>query len=62
MGLAETACVSCGQCIAVCPTGALAENDNTAEVWEALSDPEKVVIVQTAPAVRASLVKLLAMI
>ncbi|NLJ16309.1 MAG: 4Fe-4S dicluster domain-containing protein [Clostridiales bacterium] len=55
MGLAETACVSCGQCIAVCPTGALAENDNTAEVWEALSDPEKVVIVQTAPAVRASL-------
>lgn len=55
MGLAETACVSCGQCIAVCPTGALSENDSTAELWDALADPEKTVIVQTAPAVRASL-------
>ncbi len=55
MGLAETSCVSCGQCIAVCPTGALSEKDNTAEVFEALNDPDKIVLVQTAPAVRAAL-------
>lgn len=55
MPLAETACVSCGQCIAVCPTGALSEKDDTDKVWEALADPEKVVVVQTAPAVRASI-------
>ena len=53
--LGETSCVSCGQCIAVCPTGALAEKDNTGEVFAALSDPDKYVIVQTAPAVRAAL-------
>lgn len=55
LSLADTACVSCGQCIAVCPTGALSEKDDTAKVWDALNDPEKTVIVQTAPAVRASL-------
>ncbi|MCL2077046.1 MAG: NADH-dependent [FeFe] hydrogenase, group A6 [Oscillospiraceae bacterium] len=55
MDLASTACVSCGQCINVCPTGALSEKDDTDKVWEALNDPEKVVIVQTAPSVRASL-------
>ena len=55
MGLGETSCVSCGQCIAVCPTGALQEKDYTQEVFEALNDPEKVVLVQTAPAVRAAL-------
>jgi len=55
MPLAETACVSCGQCITACPTGALSEKDDTDKVWEALADPEKVVVVQTAPAVRASL-------
>ncbi len=55
MNLAETACVSCGQCIAVCPTGALSEKDDTDKVWAALADPEKVVVVQTAPAVRASI-------
>ncbi|CRZ35598.1 NAD(P)-dependent iron-only hydrogenase catalytic subunit [Herbinix hemicellulosilytica] len=55
MGLGETSCVSCGQCIAVCPTGALYEKDNTDQVFAALNDPEKYVIVQTAPAVRAAL-------
>ncbi len=55
MGLGETSCVSCGQCIAVCPTGALSEKDNTTEVFKALADTSKHVIVQTAPAVRAAL-------
>ncbi len=55
MGLGETSCVSCGQCIAVCPTGALAEKDYTTDVFAAIDDPEKYVIVQTAPAVRAAL-------
>ena len=55
MGLGETSCVSCGQCIAVCPTGALQEKDNTKEVFDAINDPEKIVLVQTAPAVRAGL-------
>lgn len=55
MGLGETSCVSCGQCIAVCPTGALTEKDNTDEILEAISNPEKHVIVQTAPSVRAGL-------
>jgi NADP-reducing hydrogenase subunit HndD len=53
--LSEVACVSCGQCINVCPTGALTEVDNTAEVWAALNDPKKHVVVGTAPAVRAAL-------
>lgn len=55
MGLGETSCVSCGQCIAVCPVGAIAEKDYTKPVLEAIADPEKTVIVQTAPAVRAGL-------
>ena len=55
MGLGETSCVSCGQCIAVCPTGAIYEKDYTTQVFEAIADPEKFVIVQTAPAVRAAL-------
>jgi NADP-reducing hydrogenase subunit HndD len=55
MELNKTACVSCGQCITICPTGALAEKDDTNKVWEALADPDKVVVVQAAPAVRASL-------
>jgi len=55
MGLGKTSCVSCGQCIAVCPTGALQEKDATEEVYAAISDSSKHVIVQTAPAVRAAL-------
>ena len=55
MGLADTSCVSCGQCIVVCPTGALQEKDYTDEVFKALNDPDKYVIVQTAPSVRAAL-------
>ena len=53
--LAATSCVSCGQCTVVCPTGALVVKDETTKVFEAIADPEKVVIVQTAPAVRAAL-------
>ncbi|MEG0688469.1 MAG: NADH-dependent [FeFe] hydrogenase, group A6, partial [Hungatella sp.] len=55
MGLGETSCVSCGQCIAVCPTGALKEKDYINDVLDAIADPTKHVIVQTAPAVRAAL-------
>lgn len=55
MDLADTSCVSCGQCIAVCPTGALTEKDYTDKVFEAIADPDKFVVVQTAPSVRAAL-------
>ena len=55
LGLDDTPCVSCGQCTVVCPTGALVERDDTAKVWAALADPDKYVVVQTAPAVRAAL-------
>ncbi len=53
--LGEVPCVNCGQCIVACPTGALREKDNTDEVWAAINDPEKYVVVQTAPAVRVGL-------
>ena len=48
-------CVQCGQCAAVCPVGAISEKDQIDEVWAALDDPEKHVVVQTAPAIRAAL-------
>ncbi len=51
----EYSCISCGQCIVSCPTGALREKDNTADVLAAINDPDKYVVVQTAPAVRAAL-------
>ena len=53
--LNDVACISCGQCTAVCPTGALTEKDDTDKVWEALADPTKHVVVQTAPSIRATL-------
>ncbi len=53
--LVETACVSCGQCIVNCPTGALTERDDTGKVWAALSDESKHVVIATAPSVRAGL-------
>jgi len=55
MNLDHSVCTYCGQCVAVCPTGALTEVDETGNVIRALSDPTKTVIVQTAPAVRAAL-------
>jgi len=53
--LSESVCVSCGQCTLVCPTGALTERDETDEVFAALNDPGLTVVVQAAPAIRASL-------
>ena len=51
----ETSCTFCGQCVAVCPTAALTEVNNIPKVWRALNNKDKVVIVQTAPAIRAAL-------
>jgi len=55
MNLEHSPCTYCGQCVAVCPTGALTEVDHTNKVIAALNDPTKTVVVQTAPAVRAAL-------
>ena len=55
VNLEDSVCTHCGQCVAVCPVGALSEENLTWSVVEALADPEKVVVVQTAPAVRAAL-------
>lgn len=53
--MTETNCTFCGQCVSVCPTGALTEVNNTSKVWDALNNKDKLVIVQTAPAVRSAL-------
>ena len=55
VGLSNVPCISCGQCTVVCPTGALVEKDDTDKIWTALADPDKHVVVQTAPSIRATL-------
>lgn len=54
-GLGNSVCINCGQCGMVCPVGAIFENREIEEVWKVLSDPDKFVVVQEAPAVRVSL-------
>lgn len=53
--LGNVACSYCGQCASVCPTGAIVERDDTEKVWDAINDPNKIVIVQTAPSVRVAI-------
>jgi NADH-quinone oxidoreductase subunit G/[NiFe] hydrogenase diaphorase moiety small subunit len=55
MPLADVVCINCGQCINRCPTGALTANDPTDNVWEAINDPKKHVVIQTAPSPRAGI-------
>ena len=54
-GLGNSSCVNCGQCTVFCPTGALRERSETDEVWDAILDPEKIVVVQEAPSIRVTL-------
>ena len=53
--LAETPCIYCGQCLLICPTAAIHEREDQEKVWEALHDPKKHVIIQTAPSIRATI-------
>ena len=50
----EADCSLCGQCITHCPTGALRERDDTSKVWKAIDNPQKITVVQVAPAVRTA--------
>ena len=53
--LGQVECSYCGQCASVCSTGAIVERDDTEKVWDAINDPDKIVIVQTAPSVRVAI-------
>lgn len=53
--IADTNCVNCGQCAAVCPTGAITIKNDTHDVWEAIHNPNKRVVIQIAPAVRVAI-------
>lgn len=53
--LGDSVCINCGQCIMNCPVGALHEKENVQDVWDALNDPDKFVIIQTAPAIRVAI-------
>ncbi|QGU94069.1 ferredoxin [Clostridium bovifaecis] len=53
--IADTTCINCGQCVASCPTGALIEKENIEDVWRELDNPDKYVVVQSAPAIRVAL-------
>ncbi|RJO74421.1 MAG: hydrogenase [Myxococcales bacterium] len=55
MPMLDTLCVACGQCVNRCPVGALTEHDYTDEIWKAIDDPDKHVVIQTAPAPRAAI-------
>lgn len=55
MGLGNSYCTNCGQCVLICPTGALMELSEVDKVWKALSDPKKIVLVEAAPAVRVAI-------
>ena len=59
--MTESPCTFCGQCVSVCPTAALTQVNHTVEVWDAISNPDKTVIVQTAPAIRVALGELFGM-
>lgn len=53
--LSEVDCIACGQCVTVCPTAALAEKEYIDQVWDTINDPDKIVVVQTAPAIQVTL-------
>ncbi len=55
LGLGEVACINCGQCVHACPVGAIYENDQHEQVWDAICDPKKHVVCQMAPAIRVAL-------
>ncbi|SHJ85266.1 NAD(P)-dependent iron-only hydrogenase catalytic subunit [Anaerobranca californiensis DSM 14826] len=59
--MAETSCTYCGACVALCPTAALTEVNHIPKVWEALRNPRKYVVVQTAPAIRVAIGELFGM-